>query len=87
MSVICRVAVVPTPPLLVPELAAGAAEETAPVRDACLAAVRAVASECGKWIAVGAGRTPPRWLLNDDLVEITIGGVGTLRNRVVRKIA
>jgi hypothetical protein len=58
MSVICRVAVVPTPPLIVPELAAGAAGETAPVRDACLAAVRAVASECETWIAVGAGRTP-----------------------------
>jgi len=70
MSVICRVAVVPTPPLLVPELAAGAAEETAPVRDACLAAVRAVASECGKWIAVGAGRTP---------TEIGAGARGSFR--------
>src|SRR6185503_17089198 len=34
---------------------------------------------------VGAGRTPPRWLLDGDVVEITVGGVGTLRNRVVRK--
>jgi len=33
---------------------------------------------------VGAGRTPPRWLLDGDVVEITVGGVGTLRNRVVR---
>jgi hypothetical protein len=54
-SVISRVAVVPTPPLLVPELAAGAARETAEVREACLAAVRAVASEHARWIAVGAG--------------------------------
>lgn len=55
ISVISRVAVVPTPPLLVPELAAGAAGETAEVREACLAAVRAVASEHPRWIAVGAG--------------------------------
>jgi hypothetical protein len=55
MNVISRVAVVPTPPLLVPEVAAGAAAQTAPVREACLAAVRAVASEYAHWIAVGAG--------------------------------
>ena len=36
---------------------------------------------------VGAGRTPPRWLLDGDVVEITVGGVGTLRNPVVRKPA
>jgi 2-keto-4-pentenoate hydratase/2-oxohepta-3-ene-1,7-dioic acid hydratase in catechol pathway len=36
---------------------------------------------------VGAGRTPPRWLLDGDVVEITIEGVGTLRNRVTRKDA
>jgi acylpyruvate hydrolase len=34
---------------------------------------------------VGMGRTPPRWLQNGDLVEITVGGVGTLTNRVVRR--
>ena len=33
---------------------------------------------------VGAARTPPRWLLNGDVVEISIGGLGTLRNPVVR---
>jgi len=33
---------------------------------------------------VGAARTPPRWLLDGDVVEITIDGVGTLRNPVVR---
>jgi len=33
---------------------------------------------------VGAGRKPPRWLLDGDVVEITIGGVATLRNPVVR---
>jgi 2-keto-4-pentenoate hydratase/2-oxohepta-3-ene-1,7-dioic acid hydratase in catechol pathway len=34
---------------------------------------------------VGAARTPPRWLEDGDVVEITIGGVGTLRNPVVRR--
>jgi acylpyruvate hydrolase len=33
---------------------------------------------------VGAARTPPRFLTDGDLVEITVGGIGTLRNRVVR---
>ena len=55
ISVISRVAVVPTPPSLVPELAAGAAAQTAPVREACLAAVRAVASVNTRWLAIGAG--------------------------------
>jgi 2-keto-4-pentenoate hydratase/2-oxohepta-3-ene-1,7-dioic acid hydratase in catechol pathway len=34
---------------------------------------------------VGAARTPPRWLRDGDTVEITVGGVGTLRNPVVRR--
>lgn len=34
---------------------------------------------------VGAARTPPRWLQNGDVVEISIGGLGTLRNPVVRR--
>ena len=34
---------------------------------------------------VGAARTPPRWLVDGDVVEITIEGVGTLRNPVVRR--
>jgi 2-keto-4-pentenoate hydratase/2-oxohepta-3-ene-1,7-dioic acid hydratase in catechol pathway len=33
---------------------------------------------------VGAARTPPRWLIDGDVVEISIGGLGTLRNPVVR---
>jgi 2-keto-4-pentenoate hydratase/2-oxohepta-3-ene-1,7-dioic acid hydratase in catechol pathway len=33
---------------------------------------------------VGAARVPPRWLRNGDVVEISIGGLGTLRNPVVR---
>jgi 2-keto-4-pentenoate hydratase/2-oxohepta-3-ene-1,7-dioic acid hydratase in catechol pathway len=35
---------------------------------------------------VGAARTPPRWLLDGDVVEITIEGVGTLRNPVERRV-
>jgi len=34
---------------------------------------------------VGAARTPPRWLEDGDEVAITIEGVGTLRNPVVRR--
>ncbi len=34
---------------------------------------------------VGVARTPPRFLRDGDVVEITIGGVGTLRNPVVRR--
>ena len=36
---------------------------------------------------VGAARTPPRWLVDGDVVEITIEGIGTLRNPVVRHTA
>ena len=35
---------------------------------------------------VGAARTPPRWLEDGDVVEITVGGVTTLRNPVVRRL-
>ncbi len=49
---IVRVAVVPHPPLLVPELAAGAAAETAPLRNACLAVAHALAQRCPQWVAV-----------------------------------
>jgi len=34
---------------------------------------------------VGAARTPPRWLVDGDVVEITIEGLGTLSNPVVRR--
>jgi len=32
---------------------------------------------------VGIGRQPPLWLVPGDIVEVTIEGVGTIRNRVV----
>jgi 2-keto-4-pentenoate hydratase/2-oxohepta-3-ene-1,7-dioic acid hydratase in catechol pathway len=34
---------------------------------------------------VGMARTPQRWLEDGDVVEITIDGIGTLRNRVIRR--
>jgi acylpyruvate hydrolase len=34
---------------------------------------------------VGMARTPQRWLEDGDVVEITIGEIGTLRNRVIRR--
>lgn len=56
---IVRAAVVPHPPLLVPELVGGPDPDAERVRDACLAVVRELAEAAGRWIAVGAetGRT------------------------------
>lgn len=51
---ITRIAVVPHPPLLVPELVPGAVESTEPVREACLTAARGLARAARTWIAVGA---------------------------------
>jgi len=52
--VIVRVAVLPHPPLLVPEVAAGAAGETALLRAACLTASRALARVSTRWVAVAS---------------------------------
>jgi hypothetical protein len=54
--VITRAAVVPCPPLLVPELVAGAAAETEPVRAATLAAAGKLP---GPWIAVAVDGSGP----------------------------
>lgn len=48
------VAVLPEPPLLVPELATGAAAETVGLRAACVAAAGRLAGAASRWIAVGA---------------------------------
>lgn len=50
------VAMVPEPPLLVPELATGAAAETADLRASCVAAVTRLAGAAQDWVAVGADR-------------------------------
>lgn len=54
-----RIAVVPYPPLLVPELTGGAASRTAPVRDACLRAVSSLTDATAEWVAVGADHRGP----------------------------
>ena len=48
------VAVVPEPPLLLPELATGAAAETAALRAACREAAHRLAAAATSWIAVGS---------------------------------
>ncbi|HEU5470313.1 MAG TPA: hypothetical protein VFV67_06645 [Actinophytocola sp.] len=49
---IARVAVVPQPPLLVPELVAGVDPDAARVRAECLAAVTRLADAARRWVAV-----------------------------------
>jgi hypothetical protein len=58
-TVIVRAAVVPQPPLIVPELVGGALAETEPVRTACLAAAAALAQFSDEWIAVAASPWGP----------------------------
>jgi hypothetical protein len=48
------VVVLPEPPLLVPELATGAAVETAGMRAACLTAAGRLGRAARRWVAVGA---------------------------------
>lgn len=48
------VVVVPEPPLLLPELATGAASETAELRAACVAAATRLAESASTWVCVGA---------------------------------
>lgn len=50
----------PNPPLLVPELVGGAADETTPVRDACVAAATWLTEVTRNWIAVATDPLGPR---------------------------
>jgi hypothetical protein len=52
--VLTTVAVLPEPPLLVPELANGATAETGELRAACLAAAARLAAAAPRWVALGA---------------------------------
>ncbi|WP_075739813.1 MULTISPECIES: hypothetical protein [Actinoalloteichus] len=52
---IVGVAALPHPPLLVPELVAGALTATAPVRDACLAAAAELRDLAADWVVVACG--------------------------------
>lgn len=53
-GVLSAIAIVPSAPVMVPELAAGAAPELADLRDAVFTAVAGLPS---RWIAVGVGRS------------------------------
>jgi hypothetical protein len=61
-SVIVRAAVLPHPPLLVPELVVAEVPEVRAVRRSCVAAARALAQASRRWIAVapGSGEVAPR---------------------------
>lgn len=52
---IARAAVLPNPPLLVPELVGGALAETEPLRTACLQAARMLVEVSPDWLAVAPG--------------------------------
>jgi aromatic ring-opening dioxygenase LigB subunit len=76
--VIVGVAVVPHPPLLVPELVAGAVAETEAVRRACVAAGKRLAAVSRHWLAI-AGDAHFQGLTSAD-------AVGTFRGYGVDKI-
>lgn len=56
---ITRIAVVPYPPLLVPELTVRAGPETELVRGACLRATTSLTESAAEWVAVGVDRCGP----------------------------
>jgi len=58
--VLSIVAVVPQPPLLVPELAAGAAPDVADLREACVAVAARLAAVSTRWIAIGTDPAQPQ---------------------------
>ncbi len=62
VSVITQVAVVPYPPLLVPELTVRAGAEIEQLRATCLRAVSSLTESTTEWVAVGVDRSGPlRW--------------------------
>ncbi|MCP2256783.1 Catalytic LigB subunit of aromatic ring-opening dioxygenase [Streptoalloteichus tenebrarius] len=64
----------PHPPLLVPELVAGAAGRTEPVRAACLDAGRRLLGRAARWVAVAADPSGPRTV--DPATAGTFAGFG-----------
>ncbi|WP_253884505.1 hypothetical protein [Actinokineospora diospyrosa] len=56
-----RVAVLPHPPLIVPELTGGGDRDADAVRAECLAVLAPFAAAVPRWVAVGAGERPGRY--------------------------
>lgn len=71
---ITRIAVVPYPPLLVPELTVRTGPETGQLRSACLRAVSSLTDTAREWVVVAADRYGPR-VLGPDTVG-TFAGYG-----------
>ncbi|GAA4863396.1 class III extradiol dioxygenase subunit B-like domain-containing protein [Saccharopolyspora rosea] len=79
---ITRVAVVPYPPLLVPELTVRPGAETEQLRNACSRAVSSLTDAAAEWVAVGTDPSGPRTCSPDTLgtfagfgvdVRVTLG--------------
>ncbi len=71
---ISAVAFCPHPPLLVPEVASGAAADVDAIREACLRAVRALAATGDQLVLLGAG---PVSLAHSPLARGSLAGHGT----------
>ena len=88
-AVLALVAIVPSAPLLVPELAGPSAVDTEPIRDAVRAAADRLAESATRWIAVGAADqggpvgAPEAFSRNGDFgaygvpVPVSLGGADT----------
>lgn len=70
---IAAAAFCPHPPVLVPEIARGAAAETRPVRDACRAALERIAAPGRPLVLLGTG---PASLVHSPLARGTFAGLG-----------
>ncbi|WNV83615.1 hypothetical protein [Umezawaea sp. Da 62-37] len=71
---ILRLAILPHAPLLVPELVGGAADETEPLRAACVAAARELADSSPHWVAIAGDPSGPRTIGPD--ISGTFRGYG-----------
>ncbi|MFR9729230.1 hypothetical protein ACL03H_08380 [Saccharopolyspora sp. MS10] len=71
---ITRIAVVPYPPLLVPELTARTSSLIEPVRSACLRATTSLAESATEWVAVGVDPLGP--VVLDPATTGTFAGFG-----------
>jgi hypothetical protein len=73
---IARVAVVPQPPLLVPELVAGRDGDAQAVREECLAAARELGAAARSWVAIGADPAASRGMVLGPDAAGTFRGFG-----------